>query len=459
MAPGTNTSINRDQLGALITAGDGSALREFLEKLSTEERVYTILRLGREDIRKLFILLKPDYAAELMKEMPEPEMTGVVRSMPVADAAQIIDEMRSDRQADVLSGLDRNTTEAILNQMMSREVKMTRFLLSYPEDTAGGLMGVEYLNYNEHKTVLDVLLDLRQNGVRYSDYEVQYAYITGDDGTLCGVLKMRDLLFAAEDTRIDTLMLKKPVFVNATMPLDELSRFFDDHGFLGVPVVDGQGRLVGVIRRTAVKEASAKQANRIFLKLSGIVGGEELRSMPFFTRSGRRLGFLTMNIGLNLISASVVAVFQGTLEKWIALAIFLPIISDMSGCSGNQAVAVSIRELTLGLIKGGEFLRVLLKEAAVGLLNGIALGTFLGLVAWVWQGSAILGAVIGCALATNNLVAVCVGGLLPLFAKAIKLDPALVSGPLLTTITDMFGFFLALGSATMVLHYWPGLVK
>lgn len=458
MAPAAATSAV-EQLRSLVAAADGPRLKDFLEKLTTEDRVYTILRLEKADIQRLFVLIAPEYAAELMKEMPEAEMSGLMKGMPVSDAATIIDQMRSDRQADILSGMNREASEAILNKMMSREVKMTRFLLSYPEDTAGGLMGVEYLNYNVHATVRDVLTDLRENGVRYSDYEVQYAYISGDDGTLCGVLKMRDLLFASEDTKIEQLMLKSPVSVSATMPLDELARFFDDYGFLGVPVIDGHGRLVGVIRRTAVKEASAKQANKIFLKLSGIVGGEELRSMPFFTRSGRRLGFLTMNIGLNLISASVVAVFQGTLEKWIALAIFLPIISDMSGCSGNQAVAVSIRELTLGLVKSGEFARVFLKEAAVGVLNGLALGLFLGLVAWVWQGSPMLGAVVGFALATNNLVAVCVGGLLPLVAKSMKLDPALLSGPLLTTITDMFGFFLALGSATMVLNTWPELAK
>ncbi|MEO8376853.1 MAG: magnesium transporter [Candidatus Sumerlaeota bacterium] len=455
----TASSVNtRERISSLITSSNGPELKKYLETLNREDRVYTILRLGKDEIKRLFILISPEYAAELLKEMPDGEMTGLMESLEASDAAHIIDQMRSDRQADVLSGLDRDASEAILNQMMSQEVKMTRFLLSYPEDTAGGLMGVEYLNYNDHDTVLDVLKDLRENGVRYSDYEVQYAYITADDGALRGVLKMRDLLFAAEETRIDTLMLQNPISVAATLPLDDLAHFFDDHGFLGVPVVDGYGRLVGIVRRVAVKEASVKQANKIFLKLSGIVGGEELRSMPFFTRAGRRLGFLTMNIGLNLVSASVVAVFQGTLQKWIALAIFLPIISDMSGCSGNQAVAVSIRELTLGLIKSGEFFRVFVKEAMVGLFNGAALGLFLGLVAWVWQGSPVLGVVIGAALATNNLVAVCIGGLLPLFAKAVKLDPALVSGPLLTTITDMFGFFLALGSATMVLHYYPNVV-
>ncbi len=347
----TTDTATLDQLKSLIAANDGPELKHFLESLNVDQRIFGITRLTPQEASRLFVLVSPEYAAELFKELPDVETASLMHSMEAIDAAQIIDHMRSDRQVDVLHHLDRDASEAILNQMVSQEVKKTRFLLSYPPDTAGGLMAVEYLNYNENHTVSDVLKDLRENGARYSDYEVQYAYITADDGSLRGVLKMRDLLFAREETKINTLMLKNPISVNATDTLDELSRFFDDHGFLGVPVRDGHGRLVGVIRRAAVKEASAKQANKIFLKLSGIVGGEELRSMPFKTRAGRRLSFLTINIGLNMVAASVVAVFQGTLEKWIALTIFLPIISDMSGCSGNQAVAVTIRELTLGLVK------------------------------------------------------------------------------------------------------------
>lgn len=143
----------------------------------------------------------------------------------------------------------------------------------------------------------------------------------------------------------------------------------------------------------------------------------------------------------------------GTLEAVIALAIFLPIISDMSGCSGNQAVGVSMRELTLKLIKPKEFLRVLWKEASVGVVNGICLGLLLGTIAWLWKGSAMLGLVVGAALAINTVVAVCVGGLVPLLVKAFNQDPALASGPILTTVTDICGFMILLGLASLALPY------
>ena len=173
--------------------------------------------------------------------------------------------------------------------------------------------------------------------------------------------------------------------------------------------------------------------------------------MPTWVRSGRRLSWLSINIVLNIIAASVIAVYQDTLSAVIALAVFLPMISDMSGCSGNQAVAVSMRELTLGLVRAGELARVAWKEAVVGVINGCVLGLLLGLAALAWKGNPTLGLVVGAALAVNTIVAVTIGGLLPLIMKGLRLDPALVSGPILTTVTDMCGFFLVLSLATAVL--------
>ena len=169
-----------------------------------------------------------------------------------------------------------------------------------------------------------------------------------------------------------------------------------------MPAVDANGVLVGVVRSADVEQAAEERSNRSFLKFMGIVGGEELRTMPLRVRSMRRLSWLSVNIVLNIVAASVIAMHQDTLSAVIALAVFLPIISDMSGCSGNQAVAVSMRELTLGFIKPGELWRVLGKEAAVGVINGIVLGVLLGLVGWAWQGNWMLGAVVAAALAHQH---------------------------------------------------------
>jgi magnesium transporter len=188
-----------------------------------------------------------------------------------------------------------------------------------------------------------------------------------------------------------------------------------------------------------------------YLKSQGIVGGEELRTMPLILRSRRRLSWLSVNVFLNIGAAAVIALFQDTLQSVIALAVFLPIISDMSGCSGNQAVAVSMRELSIGVIRPTELLRVWLKELSVGLINGTVLGLLVGICAVLFDGNPYLGIVIGVALFANTLIAVSIGGTVPLLLKRLQIDPAVASGPLLTTITDMCGFFLVLGSATLLL--------
>jgi magnesium transporter len=160
-----------------------------------------------------------------------------------------------------------------------------------------------------------------------------------------------------------------------------------------------------------------------------------------------------LNIVLNIVAASVIAFYEDTLSAVIALAVFLPIVSDMSGCSGNQAVAVSMRELSLGIVKPFEALRVWFQELSVGLMNGLVLGSLLALAAWLWKGNPYLGLVVGGALAVNTLVAVSIGGVVPLLLKRINVDPAIASGPILTTVTDMCGFFLVLSFATLMLPH------
>jgi magnesium transporter len=211
--------------------------------------------------------------------------------------------------------------------------------------------------------------------------------------------------------------------------------------------------MVGVVLRKHILAAENERASIDMLSTQGIVGGEELRTMPTLIRSKRRLSWLSINIILNIAAASVIAFYQDTLSAVIALAVFLPIISDMSGCSGNQAVAVSMRELALGVVKPIDVFRVLFKEVSIGLLNGFALGILIGLAAFLWKGNIYLGLVVGGALMINTIIAVSLGGTIPLILKKFKVDPALASGPILTTITDMMGFALVLSMASMAMAY------
>jgi magnesium transporter len=356
--------------------------------------------------------------------------------------------MSSDDRVDVLGEIESKSAERILSAMTPREAAESRRLMEYAEDSAGGLMNTEFLACRDDVLVRDMIEDLRRNRKAYSDYSVQYIYVIGREGTLLGVLPLRELILAPGGLSVAAIMIKDPLSVQTEDHLDLLLEIFDEHKYLAVPVVDAQRRLIGVVGRDDAEEADAERASNTFLKLSGVWGGEELRTMPLRQRSTRRLSWLGINIVLNIVSASVIAFYQDTLSAVIALAVFLPIISDMSGCSGNQAVAVSLRELALGLVRPRELFRVLRKECGIAIVNGLALGFLLALVSFLWKGNPYLGLVIGGAMAMNTVLAVSLGGLLPLVLKRLRLDPALASGPILTTVTDMCGFLLLLSFAS-----------
>lgn len=440
-----------DVLRELMDQSDAIQVEHYLANLGVGETARAISHLPTDEQQRLFRLLSPETAANLVELLPKVQVGEIFQELGPGAAAEILVEMPSNERADVLNTLDGPGAEAIFQQMPSQTASESRQLADYPSDVAGGLMITEFLAYSQDTTVGRVVGDMRQNTEAYSDYDVQYTYVVEPSGVLAGVLRLRDLLLAASHKPISRIMIPTPMSVRDTDRLRILGEFFDQSHFLGAPVVDNDGVLLGVVRRHDVEGALAARADNDHLKTQGIIGGEELRTMPLWRRSYRRLSWLGINIGLNILAASIIAAYQDTLAAIIALAVFLPIISDMSGCSGNQAVAVSMRELSLGLVKPYEIVRVWLKEIGVGLINGIVLGLLLGFAAWLWKGNLVLGLVVAAALAANTVVAVSIGGTVPLLLKRLKMDPALASGPILTTITDMCGFFLVLSLATLVL--------
>ncbi|MEM7202330.1 MAG: magnesium transporter [Planctomycetota bacterium] len=440
-----------EQLHRMLADAPRREIEALLESLSPSELARAVSRLAPADQEHLMVRLRPDDAADLVEHLPAPQAAEIVERLAPPDAARIVHELKSCDQADLIAELPDEGARAILSEMAPLDAAELRALADYAEDSAGGLMVTEYLAFPEDLTVTGVITDLRQRAGKYSDYDVQYAYVVTRRGKLVGVLRLRDLLLAPEQLGIGSVMIRGPKAVPASAGLDELQEFFSRHHFLGVPVVDDVGRLVGVVHRAAVDLARSERSELEHLRAQGIVGGEELRSMPVWRRSRRRLAWLSVNVVLNLFAAGVIAAYQETLQAAITLAVFLPIISDMSGCSGNQAVAVTMRELSLGVVQPRDLGRVLWAEARVGLINGVVLGVLVALLAWLWKGNVYLGLVVGAALALNTVVAVSIGGTVPLLLRRLGRDPALASGPLLTTVTDMCGFFLTLAFAAAVL--------
>ena len=444
-----------EKLLILIRSNDQQSVKDYLGSLNTTDVVRSMNRLKKEDQVKLMTLVSPQEAAEIIDDIHDTQAADIIEDLEVSEAAAILNEMPSDEQADILAELDEGDAEAIIHEMEPEEASSVRKLIKYEPDTAGGMMITEYLSFNEEKTVGDVKQYLRDNADQFRNFSLKYIYVVSGN-ILVGVLQIHTLLLSPEETRLTEIAIRDTRFVRDDASIDELISFFDNYDYYGVPVLDENDQLAGVVLRKSVLEAEAEKASMDLLQTQGIVGGEELRTFPLFTRSGRRLSWLSVNIFLNIIAASVIAFYQDTLSSVIALAVFLPIISDMSGCSGNQAVAVSMRELSLGLVKPNEVLRVWFQEVSVGLINGLVLGLLIGLAAYLWKGNLYLGLVVGGALGINTLVAVSLGGTIPLLLKRFGIDPALASSPILTTVTDMFGFFLALTFASVTLVHLGG---
>jgi magnesium transporter len=453
----SNTINIQELISELIKKGDSKALIREIDELSAKEVVHLMGHLNLEEQKKLLLILPPEDAAEVMEEIPEVQAVDIFEELDTKDAAAILNEMESNDQADIIMEFDEEEAQAILAEMAPEEAAHVRKLIEYDFDIAGGLMRTEYFAFDENQTVGEVTENLRTHSEKYRYYRLKYIFVTRSNGELKGVLQMQDMLLAKPATRLSEIILPDVLTVKDNSTLDELIDFFHTYDFLGVPVVDERQILVGVILKGDILEAETERVTQEHLETQGIVGGDELRTMPVFIRAKRRLSWLSVNILLNLIAASVIAYHQDVLSSVIALAVFLPIISDMSGCSGNQAVAVSMRELSLGVVNPGEIFRVWWQEVSVGLINGTVLGLLIGLVAWLWKANVYLGMVVGGALCINTLIAVSLGGTIPLILKGMNIDPALASGPILTTVTDMVGFFLTLSFAAILLSHLGGL--
>jgi len=440
------------QLNLLVELRDVQGLHDFVEAQPASDVARALSRID-EDARRIFMeLLRPEIAADVLESISDAQAADMVEDLSAETAAEILDELYSDHLTDILAEMNEEDATAILAEMDDSDADEIRKLLTYNEDTAGGIMSTEYIVYPDAMTVREVLEDLRNKREEYAGYGISYTYVESEKGTLTGVVPLRELILAPAGTPIKKVMIANPVYVLDSAPLDEVAQIFDQYPFFVLPVTDGHGKVLGVIHRGDAEEAELDRHERAFLRFSGIVTGEELRSMPITERAMSRLLWLGLNLVLSVLAASVVLAHQATIAQLFVLVFFMPVICNLSGCSGNQAVAVSIRELTLGLIKPADYFYVWRKEVLIGLFNGSILGFALGLVALLlWHESAVLGVIIGFAFMVNTIVAVSLGGLIPLALRRLNVDPALGAPPILTTLTDMCGFLFVLTLAHFAL--------
>ncbi len=436
------------EIQGMVQARDAARLQAFLDDLSPNEVARALTRLTDDERRDLLLLQDPEDAADLIEELTDAHAADIIEELDAEDAAPIMEEMESDHRADVLGEMPRGDAEAILKEMAPEEAQDARKLLQYDDDMAGGIMVTEFVSYPQDATVAGVIQDLREHHEAYADYGIHYVYVYSERGTLIGVVRMRDLLLAPSGKFLSEIMIANPIYVTVDESLSALDDFFERYPFWNVPVTNNAGKMIGVVRRADLEEAIGEAHEKTLMRFGGIIGGEEIRSMPLKERTSRRMLWLTVNIIPSLMAASVIILFEGTIKGIPALVFFIPVIGNMCGCSGNQAVAVSIRELTLGLIQPHDVRRVWGKEISVGVLNGLVIGSILGVVAFLVSyfvyepPMPMLGLVVGVAFFLNTLVSVTLGGLIPLALRRMELDPALGAPLLMTTLTDMCGLVL-----------------
>jgi magnesium transporter len=440
------------RLRTLNKKNEPDRLAKTIAGYPTPEVVWCFGRIPVEEKVHIFSSIPPEEGVKIFQEMDLSQQVEILKLGRIPAIAKIIQRMDSDDLADVLGELDPVEKVAWMGTLPAQELSEAQSLLVYPSDTAGGLMAKEYISVPVHLTAGEVAARLQSLAKTYEQLKAAYVYVIDEKGILKGVLPMRDLVLTSRDTPISEVMVKEVTTILDSTPEVEVAQMFRDLDLMALPVVTTDGKLLGVITSDDVIDLVQELANEEMLKLSG-VSVEETRGMPLGRVVKKRLSWLTINIFLNLTAASVIWLFEDTLSAVIALAFFLPIISDMSGCSGMQAVAVSVRDLALQKLLPRDYFQVLGKEAMVGVLNGLVLGTIVGLVAFFLKGIPMLGVVVALALWINTIIAVSIGGVVPLFVKYFKRDPAIASGPILTTVTDIMGFFILLSLATIWLPW------
>jgi magnesium transporter len=302
-----------EEIAEALESGDSLRLLAVLEALSGEDTRRAISRLSAEQQQLILSRLNPEDAAELLESLPESQAVELLEEMSPEAAADIVENLPDNIGADLLQEMDEVDSEAVLAELDDvDEAEHLRELASYPWDSAGGLMTEAFAAFPVTHTVGMVLQELSENAEDYSDLDVQYVYAVGQSGELLGVLRLRDLVLTPRHRNIDTIMILNPASVQATDDLESLVEIFDERDYLGLPVLNNAGIIIGVIPRESVMEAAADHLTEDYLHSSGIVGGEELRSMPLMQRSMRRLSWLAPNILLNLIAASVIAAYSAS---------------------------------------------------------------------------------------------------------------------------------------------------
>jgi magnesium transporter len=428
------------------------SLLEIFIELHPEEAARAFETLDAEEGLRLFATLPLRLAVSLVEQLSPVASAPLLAQMETERIRELVIEMEPREASSLIQLLDEAKREEVLNGLDPDVAKPLRELAMYPTGTAGEIMEPRVASLANDMTVGQVIAKLRETPRE----ALHYLYVTSRDGKLIGVLTMRDLLLASPKDLIKPMVNRNIISVLDTMDREEVVNLMRERQFVALPVVDFDGRLVGVVKHHEALEAGQLEAFEDLQKLVG-AGADERALSPVSTVVRSRLPWLMVNLGTAFLAAAVVGLFEDVIARIAALAVLLPVVAGQGGNTGSQSLAVVMRGLALREIIPSVKKRVILKELLGGFINGVfvAVVTSSSVFAWrlsagdTWTSSAVLAGVIGVAMVINMAMAALSGAAIPLILRALGRDPAQSASIFLTTVTDIIGFAAFLGLAAI----------
>ena len=437
-----------DDLRDLIHSKSDFLIKNILSDLYPTDIAHIISRLEFEEGDYLFSLLSTEEQGQVIVELDDDHREHFLETLKSAHLSDIVEELPSDEATDIVSELSDEKAEAVLEELSIEDSQDLKELLQYDENTAGGLMQKEVITVQQKDTVKKAVQAVRRSAKEHENKHLYFVYVVDGEDKLVGAMSVSNLILLSPARRIYKVMDSDVITVTTNIDQEEVANIFKKYNLVSLPVTDFAGRLVGVITVDDVVDVIEEEASEDILRLAG-VGEDENVTTPPLSAAKRRLPWLYVNLITAFLASMVVGMFQHTIEQVVILAALMPIVAGMGGNAATQTITVVVRGIALAEVTLENRIKILYKEMQIGLLNGLTNGILTGIIVAFITGKAMLGVVICLAMVTNMFVAGTMGTLIPLTLKWLKIDPALASAVIVTTFTDVFGFFSFLGLATL----------
>ena len=437
-----------DELEHLIDEGNQQDIDDYYEDMQPADFAEEVDDLDDEDIKKLQDLLDIDQLAELMEEADDDLRQRIARLLKDEVLLKIFEKMSKDDIVDILGDMETGRRKRILNQMKSGDRRIIHTLLQYPDDSAGGIMTTEYIALREDRTCAEALDIIRDIGPKTE--VIEEIFITDEHRKLVGYVDLRDLLSAPRNTKLREIMDDQVVSVEPETDQEEVAQIVSKYDLQAVPVVSKKAMILGIITVDDIIDVLQEEHDEDIAHLGG-VSAEEGMDTKWIDSVRLRLPWLVINLLTAFLASFTVKIFEGTIAKAVALSATMTIVSGMGGNAGTQTMSILVRELASGSLNFKEDWRALMKEILLGVVDGAAIGLITGVVVAIFYGNVYLGLIIFLAMIGNLVVAGIFGFAVPVVLDHFKIDPALASSIFVTTATDVLGFFIFLGLASLFL--------